>query len=140
MIIRYILLGIISLGGGGLAAAGIFALITTVGIINRYAKVTHTANHLRLYEEMIILGAALGNLWFLFEIKIALGTLGTALFGLMAGIYVGSFSVCLAENIKAIPVFVRRTRMAKGLGWLVLALALGKGIGGLFYYLYMYTG
>ena len=60
------------------------------------------------------------------------------IFGLMAGVYVGSFAVCLAENIKAIPVFVRRTRMASGLGWLILALALGKGIGGLIYYLYLY--
>lgn len=138
MIIRYIMLGILCIGGGGLAAAGIFALITTVGIVNRYAKVTHTSRHLRLYEEMIIWGASLGNLWLLLEVPILLGTAGTMIFGLMAGVYVGSFAVCLAENIKAIPVFVRRTRMASGLGWLILALALGKGIGGLIYYLYLY--
>lgn len=138
MIIKYILLGILCIGGGGLAAAGIFALITTVGIVNRYAKVTHTSRHLRLYEEMIIWGASLGNLWLLLEVPVLLGTAGTMIFGLMAGVYVGSFAVCLAENIKAIPVFVRRTRMASGLGWLILALALGKGIGGLIYYLYLY--
>lgn len=138
MIIKYILLGILCIGGGGLAAAGIFALITTVGIVNRYAKVTHTSRHLRLYEEMIIWGASLGNLWLLLEVPISLGTAGAMIFGLMAGVYVGSFAVCLAENIKAIPVFVRRTRMASGLGWLILALALGKGIGGLIYYLYLY--
>lgn len=138
MIIKYILLGILCIGGGGLAAAGIFALITTVGIVNRYAKVTHTSRHLRLYEEMIIWGASLGNLWLLLEVPILLGTAGAMIFGLMAGVYVGSFAVCLAENIKAIPVFVRRTRMASGLGWLILALALGKGIGGLIYYLYLY--
>lgn len=138
MIIKYILLGILCIGGGGLAAAGIFALITTVGIVNRYAKVTHTSRHLRLYEEMIIWGASLGNLWLLLEVPVLLGTAGAMIFGLMAGVYVGSFAVCLAENIKAIPVFVRRTRMASGLGWLILALALGKGIGGLIYYLYLY--
>lgn len=138
MIIRYIMLGILCIGGGGLAAAGIFALITTVGIVNRYAKVTHTSRHLRLYEEMIIWGASLGNLWLLLEVPVLLGTAGAMVFGLMAGVYVGSFAVCLAENIKAIPVFVRRTRMASGLGWLILALALGKGIGGLIYYLYLY--
>lgn len=138
MIIKYILLGILCIGGGGLAAAGIFALITTVGIVNRYAKVTHTSRHLRLYEEMIIWGASLGNLWLLLEVPVLLGTAGTMIFGLMAGVYVGSFAVCLAENIKAIPVFVRRTRMASGLGWLILAMALGKGIGGLIYYLYLY--
>lgn len=138
MIIKYILLGILCIGGGGLAAAGIFALITTVGIVNRYAKVTHTSRHLRLYEEMIIWGASLGNLWLLLEVPVLLGTAGTMIFGLMAGVYVGSFAVCLAENIKAIPVFVRRTRMASGLGWLILSLALGKGIGGLIYYLYLY--
>lgn len=139
MILNNIMLGLLSLGGGGLAAAGIFALITTVGLVNRYAKVTHTAHHIRIYEEMIIAGATLGNLWILFGPKLSLGTSATAFFGLMAGIYVGSFVVCLAETIKAIPVFVRRTRMAEGLGFLILAIAIGKGVGGLVYYLGLYA-
>ena len=61
------------------------------------------------------------------------------MFGLMSGIYVGSFAVCLAETVKAIPVLVRRTRIARGLGWAVLCIALGKGIGSLVYYLRLYV-
>lgn len=138
--LKYALAGLFCLGGGILSAAGIFALLTSVGIVNRYAKVTHTAHHLRIYEEMIIFGASLGNLWFLFGPAINVGTAGVIIFGLIAGIYVGSFAVCLAESIKAIPVLVRRTRMAEGLGFLVLAIALGKGIGGLVYYIWLYAG
>lgn len=51
----------------------------------------------------------------------------------------GSFAVCLAETVKAIPVLVRRTRIAGGLGWAVLCIALGKGIGSLVYYLRLYV-
>ena len=132
--LKYIMTGLLCLGGGAVSAAGIFAIITSVGLINRYAKVTNTASHIRLYEDMIMLGAALGNIWLLYEIPVPVGIAGAAVFGLMSGIYVGSFAVCLA-----IPVLVRRTRIAGGLGWAVLCIALGKGIGSLVYYLRLYV-
>ena len=137
--LKYIMTGLLCLGGGAVSAAGIFAIITSVGLINRYAKVTNTASHIRLYEDMIVLGAALGNIWLLYEIPVPVGIAGAAVFGLMSGIYVGSFAVCLAETVKAIPVLVRRTRIAGGLGWIVLCIALGKGIGSLVYYLRLYV-
>lgn len=137
--LKYIITGILCLGGGAVSAAGIFAIITSVGLINRYAKVTNTARNIRLYEDMIILGATLGNIWLLYEIQLPLGIPGVMVFGLISGIYVGSFAVCLAETVKAIPVLVRRTRIAGGIGWLVLCIALGKGIGSLVYYLRLYV-
>jgi stage V sporulation protein AB len=134
-----VLLGALALGGGIVSAAGIFALITALGIVNRFAKVTRTAGYVRLYEEMIIFGAAFGNLCFLFDWRLFLGMPGVVVFGLISGIYVGCFAVCLAEITKAVPVAVRRTRISSGLGFIVLAVALGKGIGNLVYYLYLYV-
>ena len=36
---------------GVFTAAGLFALITRVGVINRYAAVSGTSSHVSLYEE-----------------------------------------------------------------------------------------
>lgn len=134
----YVILGLLAVGGGVISAAGSFALLTSVGIVNRFAKVTHTAAHIRLYEEMIIWGATLGNICFLFDLKLHMGYWGVTAFGLISGIYVGTFVICLAEILKAIPVAVRRIRITSGLGFIVLAVAFGKGLGNLVYYLAMY--
>ena len=45
-VLKYIMAGLLCLGGGAVSAAGIFAIITSVGLINRYAKVTNTASHI----------------------------------------------------------------------------------------------
>ena len=39
--------------------------------------------------------------------------------------------IALAEVIKAIPIFVRRVRISTGLGYVVVALAVGKVLGSL---------
>lgn len=133
---------LIAFGGGLLSAAGIFALITTIGILNRFMKVTHTANCVVLYEEMIIFGATIGNILSVFEVKFNLigciATLCIMFWGLISGVYVGCFAVCLAESIKTIPIFVKRSKITSGIGFIILAIALGKGVGGLVCYLYLY--
>lgn len=43
-IVQIIILSIIGLAGGGIIAAGVFALITTTGVMTRFAEKTHTAN------------------------------------------------------------------------------------------------
>ena len=52
--------------------------------------------------------------------------------------FIGLFAVSLAENIKALPIFVRRVRIGAGLGIVVLAIGLGKAAGHLLYYLKLY--
>ena len=51
--------GLIAVGAaaGLVTATGLFALISSIGLINRYADVTDTKEHIMLYEEMIIIGA-----------------------------------------------------------------------------------
>ena len=45
------------IASGLVTATGLFALISSIGLINRYADVTNTKEHILLYEEMIIAGA-----------------------------------------------------------------------------------
>lgn len=136
--LKIFLMVIFGLAAGVGTAAGFFALIATIGLVNRYADETGTKNHIILYEEMIILGAVIGNVMFVFDIRVPLGMVGILLFGFLSGVFIGTFFVCLAETVKALPLLARRTNLKKGLGFLILSLALGKGAGHLLYYLFLY--
>lgn len=134
MFLKNALLAVIGICGGFFTATGFFALITMLGIINRYAQDTRTASDIIWYEECVIWGVTFGNLWFVFEPSLAIGTGGLAFLGLLGGIYAGCLAVALAETIKAIPIMVRRTGISKGLGVTILLFALGKGIGSVVYF------
>ena len=63
MLIKILFIILIGLSAGGVTATGLFALISSIGLINRYADVTNTTESIMLYEEMIIFGAGIGNIW-----------------------------------------------------------------------------
>ena len=129
---------------GAITASGLFALVLSIGMINRFAAVTKTTQYLTLYDNMIIIGATIGNVMFIFNICFRVPRLLQVIFaiayGLIAGIFIGTFSVCLAETIKSLPIFVRRVRIGAGLGWVILSIAVGKCVGHLLYYLVLYKG
>ena len=61
----YLKLGILAfagLGAGAVIAAGIFAFLAIIGVFPRLIGVTHTAEHVILYETLLILGGTWGNL------------------------------------------------------------------------------
>ena len=131
MIAVIILIGVMS---GVFTAAGLFALITSVGVINRYADVSGTSRHVSLYEECIIIGATAANAVYVLGITVRIGMTGCIIFG----IFIGTFLISLAETVKALPIFVHRAKAGTGLGFIVAATAAGKALGQLVYYLYMY--
>ena len=51
-----IILAITGIGAGFIISAGVFALITSTGIITRFADKTHTAKSIQLYETIVIAG------------------------------------------------------------------------------------
>ena len=109
------------IASGLVTATGLFALISSIGLINRYADVTNTKEHILLYEEMIIAGAGIGNIWF------------------VAGIFIGTFLLCLAETVKALPILTHRVCIKKGIGFIIMFIAVGKCVGHLIYYLLAYV-
>ena len=88
----------IGLAAGGFTAAGYFAVITSVGMINRIVDVTNTKAYIPYFEEVIIWGASLGNVWFIFDLPLPAGMPGAVLYGLLSGMFIGLFAVSLAEN------------------------------------------
>jgi stage V sporulation protein AB len=67
-----------------------------------------------------------------------IGAVIVGLYGLFAGMFVGLLVVCLAENIKAIPILVKRVKFTAGLGLVILCMALGKAVGHILYYTILY--
>ena len=51
-IVQIIILSIIGLAGGGIIAAGVFALITTTGVMTRFAEKTCIHNDTHSFEQM----------------------------------------------------------------------------------------
>ena len=134
MWIKYIALVVIGIGGGAITAAGYFAVLAIVGVITRFANFSGTASHIRLYEKMVCLGGILGNLFWLFEIPIKLFSPIGICYGVLTGIFVGSFLVSLAEMVKGLPVFMKKAGLKKGISAVIISLALGKSLGSIFYF------
>lgn len=134
MLGKNILFVLFGLSGGAISAAGVFALITTIRLINRFAIVSKTASFIHRYEDVVILGVTAGNLLSVYRFGLPGGLWGCGLWGILSGVYVGCFSVALAETIKVMPILTRRSRLKQGMGVIILSLAVGKCLGGLMYY------
>lgn len=132
MLIKNIALAIIGLASGFAIAGGTFAFITWLGLVNRLAIRTKTATRIMLYEDMVVLGAGIGNILYLFEVKFPIGILAIIAYGLFSGIFAGCLSIALAEVIQVIPVFSKRLSLKIGTPYIVLSLAIGKAIGSIY--------
>ena len=53
---------VIGLSGGLVIAGGVIALMVGLGIITRFAGITHTAGQVKKYESAIFFGALFGNI------------------------------------------------------------------------------
>lgn len=126
---KYLFLAFIGVVAGFIIAAGLFAFMTMIGVLTRLAVRTNTSDHILLYEDIVIVGATLGNILFLFEIKLYIGVIGILLYGFFSGCYVGCLAVALEEVLKVFPILTRRLKLTIGMPIIVLALAIGKGIG-----------
>lgn len=152
MWIKQLLLGIGGCCGGLSVAAGVFTVFTAVGLVPRFADRTKSADHIMLYENMIILGTLWGTVYSLFgKLLLSPGygiskylyslqnikTLQIAvliLYGIFTGIYVGTLAVSVAEMLDAIPAMAHRVKLKRGIGIVIASFAVGKLAGSLFYY------
>lgn len=150
--LRYLLLIVCGASFGLLAAAGVFTVLVAVGLIPRFAGKTHTAKQVILYEEMVIAGTISGGLASVFErychigdwllahglshrfLQIA-GSSFMVIFGIFAGMFIGCLALAIAEMLDSVPIFARRVGFRHGLGIAISAMAAGKLIGSLFYFI-----
>ena len=71
MLLKQLFLGFIGLCAGGIIAAGVFAFLAIIGVFPRLIGKTKTRGHIMLYETLIILGGAVGNVLDIYEFPLA---------------------------------------------------------------------
>ena len=109
-----VFLAFFGLAAGAVTAAGYFALITSVGMINRAAASTGTTKSIFFYEECLLFGVVTGNCLSMFNISIDIGTAGIVMYGVFSGMFIGL------------------------LGIIILMIGLGKAAGHIIYYFFLY--
>lgn len=127
-------LAFLGLCAGGIVASGVVAFIISLGIVPRYAGITRTAQRVRLYEDCSMLGAFVGNILFLYRGQIPLGTPGLLVFGVFSGIFLGSWIVALGEVVNIYSIMARRVGLTRGIGLVIISMALGKMLGSLVFF------
>ncbi len=133
---REILLGIIGLSSGAIVAGGLFSFIVSLGVISDFADRTHTGSKVMLYETAIMLGGVLGNLFWIYEVQFANQIWLIVLFGLFSGVFVGAWSMALAEVLNVFPIFIRRAKIVKSIVCIILSVAIGKGLGAFIFFFF----
>lgn len=135
MWVKQILLALIGLSSGALVAGGLFGFIVSLGVISDFADRTHTGNKILLYENAIMLGGVLGNLFYIYQIPIAFpgSVVLLGMFGLFSGIFTGCWAMALAEILNVFPIFVRRAKLVKCIPYIILGIAIGKSVGSIIY-------
>ncbi len=145
-----LLLGFSGLTFGMLTAAGVFTVLSAVGLIPRLIGATHSAKEIWLYEDMVMGGTIVGGVYYCFSDFAAWGAwsmqvipasvwgiIGVALLiiiGVFSGMFTGCLALAIAEMLDSIPIFTRRISFRHGLGCMVLAIAIGKLCGSLYFF------
>ena len=136
MWVNQFVLAIIGLSSGLLVAGGIFSFIVSLGVVSDFADRTHTGNHILLYENAIMLGAVWGNIVSMCGVLVPESEVLLGMFGIFAGIFVGCWAMALAETLNVFPIFVRRIKLVKCIPYIILSIAIGKGIGAVVYFFF----
>ena len=137
MWVREILLGIIGLSSGMIVAGGLFSFIASLGVISDFADRTHTGSKVLLYGDAAVVGGILGNVASIYQPRLLLGSWFLVVFGIFSGIFVGCWSIALAEILNVFPIFIRKAKILHYVPYVILMLAVGKGIGA---FIFCYLG
>lgn len=140
VIVEQLVLALVGLSAGAAVAGGLFSFIVELGVIADFADRTHTGDKLLFYETCVALGGIIGNIVFLFysfapnAVSFASASFASGAVQVLFGIFVGCWSMALAEILNVFPIFMRRARIVRYASVFVIGAAIGKGLGaGLFF-------
>jgi len=134
-LIRHSASVIIGFASGLVIAGAVYAFLTIVGVVPRLAQKTRTTMQIKYHETALALGGIFGTLTIIFQFYVPIGSIGTVAISFANGIFFGCLAMSLAEVLNVIPIFTRRARLQRGMFFIVLAIAFGKLVGSLMYFL-----
>lgn len=126
-----LLLALIGLSWGIAVGSGFVAFITVLDIIPRLTQLTNSHRHIRKLEWALMCGVVFFTLVDFFEWQMALPRLAASLYGLLAGVFVGTLAAGLTEALNVFPIIAKRLHMDGSLLYLLMAMVLGKITGAL---------
>ena len=129
-------MALIGLSAGSIVAGGLFGFVVSLGIVSDFADRTGTADRIGLYEDAVAVGGILGNLVLLYDIPLTAISPLMGVFGIFSGVFVGCWALALAEVLNVFPIFLRRINVTKGIGFVILGIAIGKVLGALVYFFF----
>jgi len=133
--VKTIVAVMIGAGTGLVVSGAVFAFITIVGVVPRLAQKTRTERNIKIYETAIILGGIFGTLAGFDGFRLPMLAAVVVLLSVANGIFFGALAMSLAEVLNVIPILTRRGRLQHGMFFFVMAIALGKLVGALVYFL-----
>ena len=123
MVTYQLLFGALGLLCGIGVAAGVFALVASLGMVPRMAGKTSVAAYVPALENGLIAGGIFGCVLAVFpDLPFPVGTWFLGVYGLASGVFSGCLSVALAEVLNVFPVLFRRMGIKTGLEILSLHL------------------
>ncbi len=128
---KYIAVPLLGFSNGIIVGSGLVALLTILDIIPRLAQLTNTYSEIKIYENIIIIGAVLAAITSLAGVSINLGKFTVVIVGFFIGIFIGLLASALAEVLNIIPVLIRRFRLEGYAGYIIYSLIAGKVLGAL---------
>ncbi|MBC8587027.1 stage V sporulation protein AB [Paratissierella segnis] len=131
----YVILILMSIGGGVVVGGAYAAFIALIEIFPRVIQLTETNRYLKLYEDMYILGGFLASFVYFYDFSIKLGKISTLPIGFILGAYIGLFSSALAETLNVIPIMAQKFKLNRKENAIKRALLMGKVAGSLYYFL-----
>lgn len=131
-----VLLMLIGLSGGLIVGSGLVALLTVLSLIPRLVQITKCESHLIYFQWAVVFGAFASTLFTSFCPPLYLAPGWLAVPGLFMGLFVGLLAAALTEVLNVIPILAKRIYVYEYLHLFILALALGKITGSLFYWMY----
>ncbi|WP_281886754.1 stage V sporulation protein AB [Paenibacillus sp. YYML68] len=124
-----VLMAFVGLAGGIAVGSGLVAFLVVLDVIPRLAQITRSYAHIRWYEGAVILGALFFTFAGFLEWQLRLVPVTAAVFGLLAGCFVGMLAAALTEVINVLPILTKRIGMEKYMIWLLMAMIFGKVLG-----------
>lgn len=134
MLGQQILLAIIGLSAGAGVAGGLFSFVIGLGVVSDFADRTHTGECILLYENGVALGGILGNIFSIYQPSIPQLNWCVPMVGMLIGIFVGCWAMALAEILNTFPIFIRRVKLLRFIPYIILGIALGKGMGAFLFF------
>ena len=129
-----IALAFMGLSAGMVIAVGAASLAAAIGIYPRLLAKANGTRASMLAENTAMLGILFGNVLSVFNFLLPALRWLLPFAGFFMGVYVGCLLMALAEVLQAFPIMFRRFHIKRGMGVIIICLALGKLVGSLCFF------